>query len=607
MRIRSGYSNELPSKYQEVEYIASSGTQYINTGYIPKVNNVNLELDMAWTGNTIGAFETFMGFMYSTTQNNPRMGLHKYSSALMFGANATTTSAIAPVKNERFIYRGDFTSGAQKLYKNGTQITTNSTTYDFSTNTCPVYIFARYCPNSMNYSTIRVYRAKIYEGTTLKMDFIPCYRKSDNIIGLYDLANGTFYTNAGSGTFIKGKDTKDSFKVSTAIAEGTTNLGETSMNYSNHANGSTVSCIGWGGDAGTCTFYHSGGYNNYPYKIYHKTATGTGGIYFKTANDITIEAGKTYTMSVYIKASVNVNNASAYSFNINRGSDNYYINYGASFNITTNWKRLVKTFTATSSQAGLYGEMSIIYDDNVTDYYVYYSGFQIEEKDHVTPYVDGTREDNMVINFKPRTTLLPPEYQQIEYTANTDGAQYIEYPFIPDYDKGWKFEIGFNPTDTTTRYALTANYNVGSYQVSLELRANAKARLWCNSGSKDMDSSNSFVANQLNEASFSYYSGICTIVLNGVTTTSSATVSGICSSTSMYMFLDKAKRTSTFPKSIKIYYLRVYDGTDLVFNLIPCYRKSDNVIGMYDIVNKVFYSNSGTGNFTKGNNKVTIL
>lgn len=604
MRIRS---QRLPREYQQVKYIESSGTQYINTNYIPKVNNVNLELDIAWVGNTLGAFETFMGFMKSTTENNPRIGLHKYSSKLMFGANSTTTSEIAPVKNERFIYRGDFTSGAQKLYKNGTQIASNSTTYNFSTNTCPVYIFARYCPNSMNYSTIRVYRAKIYEGTTLKMDFIPCYRKSDNVIGLYDLVNGTFYTNAGSGTFIKGNDIKDSFKISTAIAEGTTNLGETSMNYSNHTDGSTVACIGWGGDAGTCTFYHSGGYNNYPYKIYHKTATGTGGIYFKTANDITIEAGKTYTMSVYIKASVNVNNASAYSFNINRGSDNYYINYGASFNITTNWKRLVKTFTATSLQAGLYGEMSIIYDDNVTDYYVYYSGFQIEEKDHVTPYIDGTREDNTVINFKPHTTLLPPEYQQTEYTANTNGAQYIEYPFVPNYNKGWKFEIGFNPTDTTTRYALTANYNVGSYQVSLELRANAKARLWCNSGSKDMDSSNSFIANQLNNATFSYYSGVCTIVLNGVTTTSSATVSGICSSTSMYMFLDKAKRTSTFPKPIKIYYLRVYDGTDLVFNLIPCYRKSDNVIGMYDIVNKVFYSNSGTGNFTKGNNNVIII
>ena len=213
MRIRSGYSNELPSKYQEVEYIASSGTQYINTGYIAKVNNVKLELDMAWTGSSLGAFESFMGFMYSTSTVNPRMALHKYSSVLMFGANATTTSGVAPVKNERFVYRGDFTSGAQKLYKNGTQIATNSNTYDFSTNTCPVYIFARYCPNGMNYSTMRVYRAKIYEGTTLKMDFIPCYRKLDSAIGLYDKVTKQFYVNSGTGTFTKGKDIYGNYKI----------------------------------------------------------------------------------------------------------------------------------------------------------------------------------------------------------------------------------------------------------------------------------------------------------------------------------------------------------------------------------------------------------
>ena len=175
--------------------------------------------------------------------------------------------------------------------------------------------------------------------------------------------------------------------------ESTVNLGNTSANYSNMNYGTTYAAIGWGGDAGTVVFYNDGGYNNYPYKVYHKTATGSGGIYYKTANDITIEAGKTYTMSVYIKASVNINNASAYSFNINRGSDNNYINYGTSFNITTEWQRFTKTFTATSAQAGSYGEMSIIYDDTVTDYYIYYSGFQIEEKDHATPYVSGSRNN----------------------------------------------------------------------------------------------------------------------------------------------------------------------------------------------------------------------
>lgn len=141
----------------------------------------------------------------------------------------------------------------------------------------------------------------------------------------------------------------------------------------------------WGGDAGTVIFYNSGGYNGLPYKVYHKTTTGSGGVYYKTANDITIEAGKTYTMSCWIKSSRNYSE-SAYAFNINRGSDNLYINYGQSLALTTEWKLFSKTFTATEGQAGLYGEMGIIYDDNVTDYYVYYSGFKIEEGDQVTSW-----------------------------------------------------------------------------------------------------------------------------------------------------------------------------------------------------------------------------
>lgn len=34
--------------------------------------------------------------------------------------------------------------------------------------------------------------------------------------------------------------------------------------------------------------------------------------------------------------------------------------------------------------------------------------------------------------------------------------------------------------------------------------------------------------------------------------------------------------------------------------LYACYRKSDGVIGMYDVENDVFYTNDGSGDFTKG-------
>lgn len=174
--------------------------------------------------------------------------------------------------------------------------------------------------------------------------------------------------------------------------ESTTNLGNTSTTYSNIIFGKEYIADSWGGDAGTVTYYESGGFNNLPYKVYHKTATGTGGIYRKTANDIILEANKTYTMSIWIKASRNFSDSS-YSFNINRGSDNYYINYGQSVKFTTEWTRISRTFTTNNSQAGNYGEMSIIYDNGVTDYYVYFSGFQIEEKDHMTPYTPTIRNE----------------------------------------------------------------------------------------------------------------------------------------------------------------------------------------------------------------------
>ena len=159
---------------------------------------------------------------------------------------------------------------------------------------------------------------------------------------------------------------------------GNPNLGNTSANYSNQTYNTTINAYSWGGDAGTVTFYSSGGYNGLPYKHYHKTATGSGGIYKKTADDIVIESGVTYTMSCWIKADRQFT-ASNYSFNINRGVGNRYITYNSGFIIYTDWHYYTKTFTATDDDAGNYGEMSIIYDDNVTDYNVYYSGFKIEK------------------------------------------------------------------------------------------------------------------------------------------------------------------------------------------------------------------------------------
>ena len=96
------------------------------------------------------------------------------------------------------------------------------------------------------------------------------------------------------------------YKLNDVALQSTINLCTYSTTYENVNEGQEYIVSKWGGDDGTITYYRSGGYNNGPYKVYHKTATGTGGIFKKLGEDIHIISGKTYTMSVYIKASSNL-------------------------------------------------------------------------------------------------------------------------------------------------------------------------------------------------------------------------------------------------------------------------------------------------------------
>ena len=62
---------------------------------------------------------------------------------------------------------------------------------------------------SASYRVCNLYSCKMYKDSTLEnmvRDFVPCYRKADSVVGLFDLVSNTFFTNAGTGTFTKGAD-----------------------------------------------------------------------------------------------------------------------------------------------------------------------------------------------------------------------------------------------------------------------------------------------------------------------------------------------------------------------------------------------------------------
>lgn len=69
----------------------------------------------------------------------------------------------------------------------------------------PLLLFAVYTGDSVSVGassgSLRIYSAKFWIGGNLIRNFIPCVRKADNKVGMYDRVTKSFYTNAGVDEF----------------------------------------------------------------------------------------------------------------------------------------------------------------------------------------------------------------------------------------------------------------------------------------------------------------------------------------------------------------------------------------------------------------------
>lgn len=190
----------LPAEYLAVQYLESTGTQYIDTGYSP-TNNTSVELDYSFSANVSG--------------HNGLVG--QDGSKLRIKAEiryATRWYLSSPTRRTNYptIFDGTGQSAnvRYKLTLDENGITLNDLHADglaqTTTLTNNIYLFAL---NSANEpyeiaKHLRVYSLKFYESGVLSYDIIPCIRISDSKPGMYDLVGRQFYTNQGTGEFIAG-------------------------------------------------------------------------------------------------------------------------------------------------------------------------------------------------------------------------------------------------------------------------------------------------------------------------------------------------------------------------------------------------------------------
>lgn len=194
----------LPDGYTQLQYIESHGTEYIDTGFKPN-QNTRVVLDMEFLTNPV---------------NND-----------VFGARSEDDEGLATIPDEFSICFNvtdnhfEDSYGSSKLVdisvgylgrhtidknKNATSIDSTSITHDAETFSTPYTMYV-FCTNSdgaphNETNTIgRLYSFRIYSSSEdgndlLIRNFIPV-KNPDGEYGLYDLVDGKFYSNSGTGAF----------------------------------------------------------------------------------------------------------------------------------------------------------------------------------------------------------------------------------------------------------------------------------------------------------------------------------------------------------------------------------------------------------------------
>ena len=194
-------STPVPTGYTFVEYIQSTGTQYINTGVTPNYgygSNTNYEIELS--------------------NDDPSVSKYLFGSRVAYQnawlvVNYTTESGNTgySIGFETSRWQSNLTgSGKHKIkLTNGDCNIDNTYSYTFVKNSfssnLPLYLFAGNNNGSVfQPAFMKLYSCKLYRNNSLIHDFKPAIRNSDSEVGLYDSVTDTFYTNSGTGTFIAG-------------------------------------------------------------------------------------------------------------------------------------------------------------------------------------------------------------------------------------------------------------------------------------------------------------------------------------------------------------------------------------------------------------------
>lgn len=537
-------SDRLPNGYHLLEYVEGTGTQYIDTGVIA-TSNTTYEID-ALTTTWTSDLGTVSGMGVTHSETYPGGSFNCFAASELGGS--------LTAKRTLFKQQGN------RCYKDGELVAASGSGSGVDTQT--MYLFGKNQNGQLvSAGNTKIYGCKIYDDYVLVRYYIPCCRDADGEIGLFDAVSGTFFQNAGTGSF-RSDETEKAYKgivlpsgyrqveyiegtgtqyilSDVIVNKGDKLIYETKMRFDSTANI-------WNG----ANFYLQ-----YNYKCFYTKEI----LEFKIVYDGSLE--KIYVGNDLLKvedwSSLEEIPRRLCFFGLGTDEENIYVKNGAQpgrlyyAKLTKNDKvvlECVPCYRESDGKAGLY--------DLVSQTFLKNSGGG--------DFLTGEDVSN-----------LPAAYERVDYIEYS-GAQTINLPCELTASMAVDVILSDNGSGRRTYPVL----NAGNAKLTVEggapkyvlggaaaqgtpLAANAKATLRVAFAAPNVLTVNGEVY-PVDTLSLGAFAGGITLF----------------------------GRAENFDGNVKIYGIRVYGEKGLLYDYVPCCKKYDGAVGLFDQVNGVFVTST---------------
>lgn len=611
--------NGLPVGYTEVEYLESTGKQYIDTGiYFDENTRIAFKSRLIYQakgypavyGARIGSRNNDFQLYY----NDSNVGGTPTSIVFRNGSNQYQINASALGITDFIEKDIEVKTTQTNLIVNGY---TTSVVYTAHRTPYPVVLFGQRGSNSMNVSNFgsqRIYYFKIYDNDTLIRDFIPCIDPL-GVPCMYDLVSKKAYYNQGTGDdFIVGRHI---IPVEYLESKGTQYIDTGLRLTQNNA-------------IGVC------------YKI--NSISGFSGVVgartTASSNNISVNANTGGSGAPFISVDFNNSNFETYSArNDDRTSDKILvyldkhirkisINNSVVVSNNTECNDTIKTqsncllFRAPGING--YCDLNMYYckiwdgDTLVRDYIPAVDengvGYMFDKVTH-TAYLNAGSGNFIcgedATKYKTRLGFvrqmggalrrLPKGFTEVEY-LESDSTAYIDTG-VSGANNNLKIEMDFSYSKFYSYAYLFSNYESEQHNTTrfvLDSVNNSRGLAYINTRSA---SGAIYPSNLTMNDKHSLILTKTTCSLDGVIATNPNPPVGTANTKSIVLFnRGVGSYASTRDIGMRCYYFRIYDNNTLVRHFIPCLDASDTPC-MYDIVEGKAYYNKGTGTFLYGDKK----